>query len=601
MNISCDGACDWGDFTYYAPYAVVRTEEYGNFSVVVRVENQSFVDDSMAGIMLYDSDGNSSLFGRFRGGGVNSYRVEEFLDNVASGVVENASVSSLPAWFRVRKVGDVKYFDYSTDGSVFVNLHNTTSIRGDFVGVFVKRFGVENVSVSFSDFKINSLSVKDYSSYGNDGVIETDEVGDSVPIYSSTGGYNGKGAYEFDGVDDSISVDYVNLSGRTVSMRIYNGTGWYHVVNNSALSYVNGVVENMSLPFNGSRIGVYSDGSYFNGTIDEFVVFDRVLSSEQISVLYENRSDLIVSGETNHYENWSVMVTANDGGVDSEGVLSGSLSVLPIVPTISSVVLNSSGGANFTTENLTAYPVNVSPSGSNVSYEWYRNGELFVEEWWNSTFDGDGADDRANGVVVDEGGNSYVTGWVNPGNNYGGFVVKYDRLGNRLWNNSFGGGSFDAGNDVGLDSFGDVYVAGRFGSEAILIKYNSTSGEEIWNRSYIVSGKTTRFFGMDIDSSGDIYLVGDEYDSGGDWLVVKYNSSGDYQWNKTFDLGAGSDYAKDIALDSLGNIYLAAESNIDYYLVKLDNDGNHLWNVTNATSSRGYGVEVDYSDNVILT
>ncbi len=76
---------------------------------------------------------------------------------------------------------------------------------------------------------------------------------------------------------------------------------WYHIAityNGDALSfYVNGT-EEFSLTslyfteFTGNgmlEIGVYNSGSlYFNGRIDEFAVFKRWLSSDEVDILYQN-------------------------------------------------------------------------------------------------------------------------------------------------------------------------------------------------------------------------------------------------------------------------------------------------------------------------
>jgi len=51
--------------------------------------------------------------------------------------------------------------------------------------------------------------------------------------------------------------------------------------------------------FDYDRIGrVYDTGTPYAGTLDNLKIFDRALSPEQIQLLYNNRSDLIVNNET---------------------------------------------------------------------------------------------------------------------------------------------------------------------------------------------------------------------------------------------------------------------------------------------------------------
>jgi len=60
-----------------------------------------------------------------------------------------------------------------------------------------------------------------------------------------------------------------------------------------------------------------------------------------------------------------------------------------------------------------------------------------------------------------------------------------------------------------------------------------------------------------MDSSDNIYFAGyaGSFGSGGDMCLVKYNSSGFQQWNRTWG-GSDMDWGKGIVIDSSGNIYI---------------------------------------------
>ncbi|MBT5739470.1 hypothetical protein HOI26_00070, partial [Candidatus Woesearchaeota archaeon] len=115
---------------------------------------------------------------------------------------------------------------------------------------------------------------------------------------------------------------------------------------------------------------------FFNGTIDDVQIFNRTLSPEQISALYNNRTDLIVSQETSAGDVWQVDVTANDGTGDSAVASSGNLTVLSNgKPVVSNVVLNATNINNNTNQNLTTYWDVSDADGDNVKNitNWYLN------------------------------------------------------------------------------------------------------------------------------------------------------------------------------------------------------------------------------------
>ena len=157
--------------------------------------------------------------------------------------------------------------------------------------------------------------------------------------------------------------------------------------------------------------------------------------------------------------------------------------------------------------------------------------------------------EKANGVANDSSGNLYVTGYTSGGldgntNSGGGdiFLVKYYDNGTKQWTKQLGTSSYDTGNEVTVDSSGNVYVTGY------------TQG------------------GLDGTNAGN-----------SDLFVVKYNSSGTKQWTK--QLGTSSnDYAYGIATDSSGNVYLTGNTegeldgntnsgNSDIFLLKYNSSG----------------------------
>ncbi|RLI52634.1 MAG: hypothetical protein DRO87_12885, partial [Candidatus Thorarchaeota archaeon] len=77
--------------------------------------------------------------------------------------------------------------------------------------------------------------------------------------------------------------------------------------------------------------GTQSTSNYFNGTIDEVQIYNRALSAEQISALYQNRTDLIVSNETSNGDVWQACITPNDKYFDGIEKCSNTLTTVSLL------------------------------------------------------------------------------------------------------------------------------------------------------------------------------------------------------------------------------------------------------------------------------
>ncbi|MFH1972047.1 MAG: LamG-like jellyroll fold domain-containing protein, partial [archaeon] len=90
-----------------------------------------------------------------------------------------------------------------------------------------------------------------------------------------------------------------------------------------------------------------------NFTIDDFMVFNYSLSSQQILLLYQNRTDVIHSSITSATDIWQACITPNDGSQDGITKCSGNLTILGInAPTVDSIIINSTSTANYSNGSI---------------------------------------------------------------------------------------------------------------------------------------------------------------------------------------------------------------------------------------------------------
>jgi len=184
------------------------------------------------------------------------------------------------------------------------------------------------------------------------------------------------------------------------------------------------------------------------------------------------------------------------------------------------------------------------------------------------------------------------------------------------WTKSWGGKKDEVVHGLALDPSGNIYIGGytwSFGAgktDLCLVKYNN-SGDLQWNTTW---GGIKNDYGYDVatDSSGNVYFVGLTYSfgaQGGDVCILKYDSSGIWQWNTTWGEYLIQDVGRAIAIDSSDNIYIAGYTytsepfNAFSILLKYDSSGNLIWNRTWSRPDLRiycYTMTIDSSDNIYL-
>ncbi|MFX1256816.1 MAG: SBBP repeat-containing protein, partial [Promethearchaeota archaeon] len=234
---------------------------------------------------------------------------------------------------------------------------------------------------------------------------------------------------------------------------------------------------------------------------------------------------------------------------------------------------------------------------------------------WSAIWGGSG-NDQCFSLALDSLDNIYIAGLTNSfgAGNEDLCLLKFNSTGDYQWNVTWGGSGNDRGHAIGLDDLNNIFVAGStnsFGAgnnDLCLLKFNST-GDYQWNVTWGGSGND-RGNAIALDNLNNIFVAGstNSYGAGNnDLCLVKFNNTGDYQWNVTWG-GSGNDRGNAIALDNLNNIFVAGSTNSfgagnsDLCLVKFNKIGCYQWNVTRGGkgNDRGYAIALDDLDNIYL-
>jgi hypothetical protein len=230
---------------------------------------------------------------------------------------------------------------------------------------------------------------------------------------------------------------------------------------------------------------------------------------------------------------------------------------------------------------------------------------------WQKSLGGSNVDDAQSirqttdgGYIIAGSSNSSDGDVIGNHGNYDYWIVKLDANGNMQWQKSLGGSSMDMAQSIQQTSEGGYIVAGSSGSDDGDVSGNhgggdywmvklDSNGNIQWQKSlggssseqvnsvqqtfdggYIIAGTT-------VSADGDITV---SYGSNDFW-VVKLDSSGNIQWQKT--LGNIGDNIGYYAQQTFDGGYIAVgtsfnpsnlESGLpDYWVIKLSNNGTIEW------------------------
>ncbi|MCP4136378.1 MAG: carboxypeptidase regulatory-like domain-containing protein [bacterium] len=245
------------------------------------------------------------------------------------------------------------------------------------------------------------------------------------------------------------------------------------------------------------------------------------------------------------------------------------------------------------------------PSNRTVTID---SGEITVEEFtvitntkiWSKTFGGS-KDEKATSIQQTSDGGFIISGWTrtytdDPVGNSEAWVIKLDKSGASEWNQTYGGVATDHFDYIKQTPDGGYIAAGDTGtlvfknfslfsiSNFYIVKLNS-SGVAQWEKTYGGAEENDEAKAIDTTSDGGCIVAGytRSYGSGGtDFWILKLDSSGSMEWQEFFG-GTGDETPRTIQQTLDGGYIVGGyttsfgSGSDDMWILKLDSSGQLEW------------------------
>jgi len=263
------------------------------------------------------------------------------------------------------------------------------------------------------------------------------------------------------------------------------------------------------------------------------------------------------------------------------------------------------GSSNFPTSNALQPTFGGGPADGFVAKLNATGSALIYSTYLGGSGAADGFGDSSNAITVESAGNAYVTGQTDSADfpisnalqpSYGGstfdaFITKIDPAGSLVFSTFLGGNGIDAGEGIGLDALGSIYVSGltestnfptsnplqaaiRGGRDGFVAKLNAAGSPLIYS-TYLGGSGTEEAEAIAVDAGGNAYIVGitaslnfpianglQTINAGGDdGFVAKLNAAGSALVYSTYLGRSGSDEALGIAVASSGDAHVTGSTN----------------------------------------
>jgi len=251
--------------------------------------------------------------------------------------------------------------------------------------------------------------------------------------------------------------------------------------------------------------------------------------------------------------------------------------------------------------------------GAGNADAWLIKTDENGDSLWSRTYGGTGEDKFTAIQSTSDGGYIFVGATSSLGaGDYDFWIVKTDENGNSLWSRTFGGSQNDYCRSVLQTSDGGYILAGSTesfgaGDYDLWIIRTDENGHSLWNRTFggIEDERSTSV----LQTSDEGFIIAASTESFGngneDFWIIKTDENGDSLWANT--VGGSANERCAAVFETPESKYILAGTtestglDEDFWLVKVDFDGDSLWSQTFGTINREncYAMQ-QTSDNGII-
>ena len=247
---------------------------------------------------------------------------------------------------------------------------------------------------------------------------------------------------------------------------------------------------------------------------------------------------------------------------------------------------------------------------------------FYGKELWVKHFGGSNREIGHKSIITSDG-NILIVGQTNsPGISHGNddvLLQKINQNGDQIWLKAYGQLNHEIGYDVAETDGGDFLIVGfrdyYEGGKSLLIIKTDKDGNQIWEKiinegdnaddiGYSIS--KSKIYGFKIIASSNI-KDDDRYNP----RVVNIDFDGNVIWDKTFNGNglkhtrwvASATYDGGAAILGTTNYWGSVGDNEDIYLIKIDKNGNKVWDTSVGGGDQDWGwgiVETFFSELVIV-
>lgn len=532
-------------------------------------------------------------------------------------------------------VANVALYGVATDtlGNAYVTGMFGSSATG---AIIIAKYNTDGLIQWQQNLSIASQLDTGYSitsdSVGNTYIIGQANASTIANAYTFIAKYNTNGILQWCRKLDTASFsDYgYGIAVDAASTNIY--------ITGQANTAVNSYILTAKLPANGTVLGtgIYTVG----GSVVTYADISSVLL-DSAGTASESINSSLVQGSLS-LNHWISQLDSSSAelsygiAVDSLGNSYAIVTTASTDIVITLVKYNAAGtlqwqkSLNYTAQTDTAYGITVD-SSNNI----YITGQAYAttatlsicfivkfdtggNTLWQRSLDTIAQQDIGYGITTDISGNVYLVGQSSTVTAAYIFVIKCDSSGVLQWQRSLDvATNLDIGRGITVDSSSNVYVVGQANATTIanayvfIVKYNS-SGVMQWQRK-LESSTTVADIAYGISNDGsNIYVVGQANTAASSYVfTVKYDTDGNVQWQRALDIASQLDVGYAIASDSSGNSYITGQVNATtvansyIFVAKYNTSGVLQWQLqldsVSAGANIGTGITIDTSNNVYIT